>query len=152
MPSQLPIIDKTVLVVNDSSGVLAVISSILRNSGFTVLAASTTEAAIQISLEFPGNIHLLLTEAMMPGMSGPDLAAYLRTSRTNLRVMMMKGYANGDLLVLNYGWLFARQPSVAKILTDLVNDIVSSVDRSQGADQFDTREGHTEVLKKTHRA
>jgi len=111
----------------------------LRRSGLTVLSAATAEEAIQTSVKFEGEIELLLTEVMMPGMSGADLAKRLREQRTKLRVMMMTGYANGDLLVLNYGWQMAKQPSVATLLTAKVRDILDTPDRSQGTDQFDTR-------------
>jgi FixJ family two-component response regulator len=53
---------------------------------------------------------------MMPGMSGPDLAKKLTVQRTRLRVMMMTAYANGELLILNYGWHMVQKPSVAKVL------------------------------------
>jgi DNA-binding response OmpR family regulator len=68
------------------------VSLILKNAGFTVLSASSPEEAMQISLDFAGTIHLLLTDVMMPRMSGPDLAKKLVKERTGLRVMMMTGY------------------------------------------------------------
>jgi two-component system cell cycle sensor histidine kinase/response regulator CckA len=110
-------------------------------------AASTPEEAIQISLDAPGTIDLLITEVMMPGMSGPDLAKKLIAQRNKLRVMMMTGYADGELLVLNYGWHMIEKPSIAKVLSEKVKAILHSPDRSQGVDKFDTKAHFPETGK-----
>jgi two-component system cell cycle sensor histidine kinase/response regulator CckA len=137
--SQSTIAPETVLVVDSTASSLAGVSLILKNSGFNVLSASTPEEAMKISADFAGTIELLLTEVMMPGMSGPDLAKKLMVQRTRLRVMMMTGYADGELLILNYGWHMVQKPSVAKVLSEKVKAILHSPDRSQGPDLFDTR-------------
>ena len=137
--SLLPIAaPETILVVDDTPIVLAGVSLVLKNAGFTVLSASTPEEAIQISLDFAGTIHLLLTDVMMPGMSGPDLATKLVERRAKLRVMLMTGYAGGDLLILNYGWHLITKPFVPKILIEKINSVLHTPDRSQGMDHFDT--------------
>jgi two-component system cell cycle sensor histidine kinase/response regulator CckA len=139
--SLLPIVlppTETILVVDDTPLVLAGVSSILKNSGFSVLSASSPEAAIQISLGFGGTIHLLLTDVMMPNMSGPELAEKLIAQRPELRVMMMTGYTGGNLLVLNYGWQLIEKPFVASVLREKVNIVLHTPDRSQGVDRFDT--------------
>jgi DNA-binding NtrC family response regulator len=129
---------ETILVVNDIAGVLSSTSSILTDAGFNVLSASTPEAAIEISLDFAGPIDLLLSGVMMPGMSGPDLADKLMEQRPKLRVMLMTGYNNGNLLVLNYGWYLVPRQSLAKVLREKVNAVLHSANRSQGTDKFDT--------------
>ena len=131
---------ETILVVDDTPLVLSSVSLILKNAGFTVLSASSPEEAMQISLDFAGTIHLLLTDVMMPRMSGPDLAKKLVKERTSLRVMMMTGYTGGDLLVLNYGWQLITKPFVPMLLREKVDDVLHSPDRSQGTDHFDSRE------------
>jgi DNA-binding response OmpR family regulator len=128
---------ETILVVDDTPTVLAAVSSMLQKAGFTVLSASTPEEAIQISLDFAGTIHLLITDVMMPRMSGPDLANKLIEQRAKLRVMCMTGYPSGDLLILNYGWHFLKKPFVASALREKVDAILHSPDRSQGTDHFD---------------
>jgi CheY-like chemotaxis protein len=133
-----PVAPETVLVVIDKAIVLADVSSILKNDGFTVLSASTPEEAIRISLHFAGTIDLLLTEAMMPGMSGPDLARELITQRTKLRVLMMTGYANGQVLILNHGWHLVKIPSVAGALREAISATLHCPD-GQPPDEFDTR-------------
>jgi len=131
---------ETVLVVDGTPSVLAEVSLILKTSGFRVLSASSPEEALQISLDVSGTIDLLLTEVMMPGMSGPDLARRLTKQRTKLRVMMMTGYADGELLLLNYGWHMIEKQSIAKVLSEKVKAILHSPDHSQGVDEFDMRQ------------
>ena len=131
---------ETILVVDDTPLVLSSVSLILKNAGFTVLSASSPEEAIQISLDFAGTIHLLLTDVMMPRMSGPDLAKQLMKERAGLRIMMMTGYTDGDLLVLNYGWQLITKPFVPALLREKVDNVLHSPNRSQGTDHFDSRE------------
>jgi CheY-like chemotaxis protein len=101
---------ETILVVEDHPMVLEAVSTILKTYDYNVLMASSPEQAIQISRDFPGTIHLLLTDIMMPKMSGPDLANKLMEQRKEMRVMCMTGYAEGDLLLLNYGWHLIKKP------------------------------------------
>jgi two-component system cell cycle sensor histidine kinase/response regulator CckA len=137
--SLLPLVAlETILVVDDTPLVLEAVSLILKNAGFTVLSAASPEEAIKISLDFAGTIHLLLTDVMMPGMSGPDLGNTLVEQRTKLRVMLMTGYADGDLLILNYGWHLIKKPFVPSLLREKVNSVLHTPDRSQGTDHFDT--------------
>jgi DNA-binding response OmpR family regulator len=130
MPLLPAIARETILVVDDTPLVLSSVSLILKNAGFTVLSASSPEEAMQISLDFAGTIHLLLTDVMMPRMSGPDLARKLVKERTGLRVMMMTGYTGGDLLVLNYGWQLITKPFVPTLLREKVDNVLYSPDRS----------------------
>jgi two-component system cell cycle sensor histidine kinase/response regulator CckA len=143
--SEPPIVaPETILVVDDTPIVLAGVSLVLKNAGFTVLSASSPEEAIRISSDFAGTIHLLLTDVMMPGMSGPDLAKKLVEQRTELRVMLMTGYDGGDLLILNYGWHLITKPFVPTLLCEKVNAVLHSRNRSQGTDYFDTSGEETE--------
>jgi two-component system cell cycle sensor histidine kinase/response regulator CckA len=135
---------ETILLVDGTPSVLLDVSLIIRNLGFTVLSASTSEEALQISLDFDGLIDLLITEVMMPGMSGPDLAKQLMVQRRKLRVIMITAYASGEMLILNYGWHLVSKASVAKTLGEKVKTVLYTPDRSQGTDEFDTRREHAE--------
>jgi len=139
MPA-VPVVFETILVVEDSPIVLATVRSILKHAGFIVLEATSAEQAIQIESHFAGTIHLLLSDVMMPGMSGPDLANSLVERRNDMRVMLMSGYAGGDLLVLNYGWHFIQKPFVRSGLLERVNEVLHGRDRSQGTDHFSTED------------
>jgi PleD family two-component response regulator len=128
---------QTILFVIEKPNARAEVSLMLKDDGFTVLLASTPEEAIQISSDYAGTIDLLLTEAMMPEMSGPALARRLMQQRTTLRVLMITYYANGDLLVLNHGWHMVKGLAVAGVLREAVNATLHSSD-GQPPDEFDT--------------
>ena len=73
-------------------------------------------------------------------MSGPDLGELLKKARPDMHVMLMSGGADGNLLVLNYGWAYIQKPFVAIKLVEMVTDVLHSPDRSQlGGQEFDSR-------------
>ena len=65
-----------------------------------MLAAGSGAQAIQAESITQGTIHLLLSDVMMPDMSGPDVAKLLKKHRPEMRVMLMSGYPDGDMLFL----------------------------------------------------
>ena len=96
--------------------------------------------ALKVAKKTDGKIDLLLSGVDMPQMSGPDLGERLKKTRLDLHVMLMSGGANGNLLVLNYGWAFIQKPFVAVKLVQMVTDVLHSRDRSQlGGQEFDSR-------------
>jgi CheY-like chemotaxis protein len=84
--------DETVLIVDDSEAVLALTSRILSKAGYRVLTAPSGDWALSVSQRHPATIDLLLTDVMMPGMSGPQLARSLSQLRGGMRVLYMTGY------------------------------------------------------------
>ncbi len=131
---------ETILVVDDSTSVLKIVSEILRDANFQVLTADDGANAIKLAEETEGSIDLLLSDIDMPLMSGPDLGVTLKKARPNLHVMLMSGGVDGNLLVLNYGWAFIRKPFVATKLVQMINEVLHSPDRSQpGGQGFDSR-------------
>ena len=83
---------RTVLVVEDEEEVRSLTRDVLEMHGYTVLEALDPEDALRIGETHPGPIHLLITDVVMPHMSGPDLAQRLRARRPALRVLCMSGY------------------------------------------------------------
>ena len=100
----------TVLIVEDDPDILRLVQTILEEAGFEVLAASSAQQAIRVEAQFTRTIHLLLSDIMMPDMCGPDLAKALKQRRPEMRVMLMPGFADGAMLVLNHGWHFIQKP------------------------------------------
>lgn len=82
----------TVLVVEDEEEVRALARDVLEMNGYTVLEALDAADAGRLAETHPGPIHLLITDVVMPGVSGPELARRLRAHRPDLRVLCMSGY------------------------------------------------------------
>ena len=130
---------ETILVVEDDPVVLKVVHSVLERAGFRVITATNSTQAIEMEGGFHDTIHLLLSDVMMPDMSGPVIARILKKYRPAMRVMLMSGYPGGDMLFLNYGWHFIEKPFLPAKLVERVNDVLHSSEVSQGDDHFDTR-------------
>jgi CheY-like chemotaxis protein len=84
---------EVVLVVEDEDGIREVATRILSQWGYHVLTASRGDEAIEIARAHDGPIHLLVTDVIMPGMLGKEVAERLLAMRPTLRVMYMSGYA-----------------------------------------------------------
>jgi len=130
---------ETILVVEDQPVVLEAVREILESAGFCVLTTGSGAHAIQVESTHPGTIHLLLSDVMMPDMSGPTVAQLLKKNRPDMRVMLMSGYAEGDMLILNHGWHFIEKPFLSNALIERVNEVLHTPECSQGDDGFDNR-------------
>jgi two-component system, cell cycle sensor histidine kinase and response regulator CckA len=84
----------TILVVEDQADVRNLVTRILESAGHEVLGATGPEHALRLAREHPGDIDLLLSDVVMPGQNGLELARALRRERPGLRVMFMTGYAD----------------------------------------------------------
>ena len=104
---------ETILVVEDEPAVLSLSQRALEAHGYVVLAASDATTALRLVERHGGTIHLLLTDVVMPGMSGRDLADKLAARRPGSRVLYMSGYP-GDAVVqereLKPGSAFLQKP------------------------------------------
>jgi len=89
---------RTILVVDDDAWVRALARDVLAADGYRVLEAADGPDAIRVAFEHPGPIHLLLTDVVMPGMNGCELAAGLAARRPGMKVMFMSAY-DRDFLV-----------------------------------------------------
>ncbi|HKT09640.1 MAG TPA: response regulator [Gemmatimonadaceae bacterium] len=94
---------ETVLVAEDTAAVRAVVREVLERHGYTVIEAATGKEAAQLASRRPGRIDLLVTDVVMPELSGRDLVRTLRTTRPDLKVLYMSGYT--DDAVLRQGML-----------------------------------------------
>lgn len=87
-----PTLSRTVLVVEDDASVRSLTVKSLRQAGFQVLEAPDGRAALDLSACHQGAIDLLLTDLVMPGLNGREVAERLRLSRPDLKVLFMSGY------------------------------------------------------------
>jgi signal transduction histidine kinase len=88
--------NETILVAEDDSPVLAMIAELLRKHGYTVLAASNGEDALRLVEEQDGKIDLVLSDVVMPKMSGRELAKRLEESRPGMKLLLMSAFADQD--------------------------------------------------------
>jgi CheY-like chemotaxis protein len=84
--------NETILVVEDQASLREVVARMLREAGYTVIETSDPEEAVQISRDHPKAIDLLLTDVIMPNITGPQLALRVLADRPKLKVLYMSGY------------------------------------------------------------
>ncbi len=89
--------EETVLVVEDEEHVRHLVGSILRDNGYQVLEAAGAREALYIHEHHDGPIHVLLTDVIMPGRSGREVARELQGLRPGIRTIFMSGYTGDDL-------------------------------------------------------
>jgi two-component system cell cycle sensor histidine kinase/response regulator CckA len=87
-----------ILLVEDESIVREVTLQVLQRAGYRVLPSSGPEEALRIASEHQGQIGLLLTDVIMPGMNGADLAHRLQSMQPDLITVFMSGYAENDVV------------------------------------------------------
>jgi two-component system cell cycle sensor histidine kinase/response regulator CckA len=112
----------TILVVDDNSSVLALTAAILRKGNYAVLQANEGLEALRVAEDHQGTIDLLLSDIMMPGISGIELAQTLRDLRPDLNVVFMSAYTDGSLDLLSFSWKFIAKPFAASKLLETIND------------------------------
>jgi DNA-binding NtrC family response regulator len=88
-----PVTPATVLVVDDDTRILRLVGLMLSNRGYRVLKADNPEEAVRVFKQKPDEIDLLLSDVMMPGMSGPELEARLHEVKPELPVILMTANA-----------------------------------------------------------
>jgi CheY-like chemotaxis protein len=89
---------ETLLLVEDEAIVREMTREIMEQHGYTVLVASTGAEALEVARRYDGEISLLLTDMVMPGMSGPELWEQVRQMRPETRVMFVSGYSDDQLV------------------------------------------------------
>jgi CheY-like chemotaxis protein len=121
---------ETVLVVEDEEAVRKLVDQALLKYGYAVLEAATGEEALGIIATHPTPIRLMITDVVMPGMSGRELAARLRGQHPEMRVLYMSGYT--DDAVVRHGLLDASMFFLQKPFTPgmLVRKVRETLDQA----------------------
>ncbi len=118
---------ETVLVVDDDAAVLRLIADTLRPLGYRVLEASRGDEAVAVCQAVGERIDLLLTDVIMPGMNGQELAEACRRERPGIKVMFMSGYTNDvitHLGVLDGGIAFLDKPLRPGVLGAKIREVL----------------------------
>ncbi len=120
---------ETILLVEDEDLVRKVLSRMLALNGYTVLEAAIGPEALRINQEHQAPIQLLLTDVVMPGMSGPKLAEALVPLRPGMKVLYMSGHTENAIVhhgVLEPGIAFIQKPFRHSALLQKVREVLSS--------------------------
>jgi nitrogen-specific signal transduction histidine kinase/CheY-like chemotaxis protein len=123
---------ETVLVVEDDERVRNVASRALRDAGYRVLSASSGEAALAVAGEDSAPIHLLVTDVVMPGMNGRQLAERLARAHPETRTLFTSGYTENIIAhhgVLERGIEFLSKPYTLETLTSRVREMLDKLPR-----------------------
>jgi PAS domain S-box-containing protein len=134
-PSSNPVVTsmlatENILIVEDEESVLNIAKRILCAEGYTVLTASSGAEALLTSKAYRGSIHLLLTDVVMPRMSGKELSEHLETTRPEMRVLYMSGYPDNTIVhqgTMDPGIHFIAKPFSAEELTRKVREALDRI-------------------------
>ena len=99
----------------------------LTRLGYHVLTAGKPNHALSLSREHPGTIHLLLTDVVMPGMSGKELAERIASTRRDMKVLFTSGYTDDTIVhhgVLKPGIAFLEKPFTPSSLGGKVREVL----------------------------
>jgi len=126
-PADLPRGTETVLVVEDAAAVRAVTRQVLARQGYVVLEAPHGGAALDIAAQHHGPIHLLVTDVVMPGLSGRQLADQLARVRPDTKVLYVSGYTDDAVVrhgVLEAGIAYLQKPFTTDSLARKVREVL----------------------------
>ena len=116
-----------VLVVEDEPRVRQLVAKVLRRRGFVVLEAEDAEAALRLFGDQAPDITLLLTDLVMPGMNGQELADSLAAAHPQLKVIFMSGFSEDELAVrglADMGAAYITKPFSPDVLTMIVEGVL----------------------------
>ena len=120
--------NETILLVEDEQMILDLATLLLQSHGYTVLATSTPSAALDVADQHAGKIHMLVTDVIMPGMNGRELADRINALYPDIKLLFMSGYT-ADIIaaqcVIDEGSNFIEKPFASKDLIAKVANILN---------------------------
>jgi two-component system cell cycle sensor histidine kinase/response regulator CckA len=128
-PITPPTGNETILLVEDEPALRAIARRALERRGFRVLEASDGEMALTMAAAHPERIDLLLTDVVMPHLSGRDVADVLTGMRPGLKVLYMSGYTDDAIVhhgVLDPSLAFLQKPFTPNLLTQKVREVLDT--------------------------
>ena len=118
---------ETVLLVEDDKSVLNLARKILKEYGYNVLEAESGEHALKVSGQYEGPVHLLVTDVVIPEMSGLELAKHLQVLRPGIKVLYMSGFTNNAIIrhgILTLGVKFIEKPFSPESLVRKIREVL----------------------------
>jgi PAS domain S-box-containing protein len=123
---------ETVLVVEDEEMILTLVHKVLQANGYTVLVAASGGDAERVAGQHDGPIHLLMTDVVMPGLNGREVARRLEATRPGIRVLYLSGYTDDAIVhhgVLEPGVAFLQKPFTPAVLGRKVREVLDNAAR-----------------------
>jgi len=120
---------ETVLVVEDEASVRTLAVRILIDHGYYVLEASNGSEALRIAKEYEGKLHMIVTDVIMPGMSGKTMAAQLEAMRPDIKVLYISGYTDNAIVhhgILDSNVAFLQKPFSIEGLARKVREVLDA--------------------------
>jgi len=124
-PAEPPRGSETIMVVEDNGIVRKVMKRILKSIGYSVIEAGSGEEAVRICEQSKGKIDLLITDMVMPGMTGRELSNLLTDKYPGLKVIFVSGYTDDAIShhgVLEPGMFFIQKPFVVQALAEKIRE------------------------------
>jgi signal transduction histidine kinase/ActR/RegA family two-component response regulator len=122
-----------VLLVEDNEALLKMGKMMLEELGYGVLTAGTPDEAVKLVEQYAGDIHLVLTDVVMPGMNGRDLMNRLSLLRPGIKGLFMSGYTSNVIAhrgILDEGVYFIQKPFHMEVLASRIRDALLATDSS----------------------
>lgn len=135
---------ETILLAEDTDSLREMAKEYLESVGYTVIAAVSGKDALQRAKDFDGTIHLLLTDVVMPEMSGPELAAELASLRPGIKIIFTSGYTDDAIArqgILDPSVTFVQKPYRPKALARRIREVLGEpreMDRERTFDKLQT--------------
>jgi two-component system cell cycle sensor histidine kinase/response regulator CckA len=120
---------ETVVVIEDEPALRSAVHDMLQEGGYTVVDGETPEASLDAAAAHPGPVHLVLSDLVMPRISGADAVAFVRRRHPQVRVLYMSGYANaaaGHHSGLPDGHAFLQKPFSLEVLLRKVREVLDA--------------------------
>jgi len=118
---------ETVLLVEDVAPLREIVRRVLVENGYAVLDAADARSALLQSEKFHGTIHLLLSDVVLPGISGPELSERLKSLRPEMRVLFTSGYTGDSAArqsLIGAGVAFMQKPFTPETLKQRVREVL----------------------------
>lgn len=120
---------QTILLVEDEEMIRSLMMEVLERAGYRVLACSHPKEGIEVSREHGGKIDLLLTDVVMPGMNGREMANRIREILPEIRVVFMSGYTDHALTAdgpIDSTFEYLQKPFTLKTLTQKMAEVLGN--------------------------
>ena len=130
---------RTVMIVEDDPGILKMLTMVMREQGYGALPINKSEDALQLGREYPEPTDLVVTDVIMPMMSGKELARALRVARPTIQVLYMSGYPRQTIVcrgLIEPSDCFVQKPFLYQDLLTILERLRGGAGKAKGLVSF----------------